>query len=898
MRIPNFLARLAALSMLALFALDSAAAVPAAAAPASGASAAATAPIEANGLTAQLLRQVGHWLDGLTDQLSKLEHAVVALPTLIRWLQTTFSTPHGQALLIKGTTALLAVFVVGLALEWLLRRVLKRPRQALVEHAEAVERRAREGDARQAQLRRDSVEQARRALQAREAASRAGVGTTLVSDVAAATDRTARAANGKDRAHAAGPADAAAPAPATEETGAAEATASDRTAPAAAGAPPVLTEHENAVAAGLESPPKDVAMVRTEIDGTEHVEAIKVDAGDGAGAGHGAEQVIAAAAESVNTAQPPVVVPRSAEHWATLRHLPYALGTLVFDLLPLVLFFLAAGLVLRWFAGSHGPVEDMVSGFVDAYLTTRVTMAVVRLLVSPVGHGMRLLRVNAELSRIVENWVQRIVVLAAFGLAIANGAAAFGASESGRVAFMKLVSLVVHIFVVILIFHVRRPIGERIAAREDAHGAVAGVRNWLAEVWAYFAAFVVMAIWVVWALGVEDGFPKLVHFIGVSVGVVIAARLFAILALGALGRAFHADTEAPGAASTGARGRLAERYYPIVRSVVSAVIVICAVIALLQVWGFNAVAWFTHGSVGRNLASAALTIAVAAIVAVAVWEAANAAVDRRLTRWTGSGDLVRAARLRTLLPMLRTCLFIIIVLIVGLTALNEIGINTTPLLAGASIIGVALGFGSQKLVQDFITGIFLLMENAMQVGDAVTVAGVSGTVEYLSIRTVRLRAGDGSLHIVPFSSVSTVNNTNRGIGNAAVRVSVTYDSDIDQVIDELQKIGAGMRADPAFKDLILNDLELWGVDAVDGSMVTLAGQIRCVDKGRWGVQRAFNRKMFERFRALGVEIANPRASWVLPAENALAARVPLGLDAASRGVSDTAPRDAAPEALR
>ncbi|MGI4861502.1 MAG: mechanosensitive ion channel domain-containing protein [Janthinobacterium lividum] len=890
MRIPNFLARLVALLMLALFALDSAAAAPAAAAPASGASGpAAIVPIEANGLTAQLLRQVGHWVDGLTDQLLKLEHAVVALPTLMRWLRTTFGTQHGQELLAKGGTALLAVFVVGLALEWLLRRVLKRPRQALVEHAEAVEQRARESDVQQAEIRRESIEQAHREIQAREAAARAGTGTTLVGDVAAATDRTARTANDKDRGGAAGSAD-------TDAVTAASASVS--TSAAAPEAAPVLTEHENAVAAGLETPPGDVAMVRTQIDGTERVEAVKVEAGDGAGSGHGAEQVEAAAAESANAAQPPVVVPRSAEHWATLRHLPYALGTLVFDLLPLVLFFLAAGLVLRWLAGDESAVEDMVSGFVDAYLSTRVTMAIVRLLVSPVGHGLRILRVNADLSRIVESWVQRIVVLAAFGLAIANGAGAFGASESGRVAFMKLISLLVHISVVILIFHVRKPIGERIAASEGAHGAVAGVRNWLADVWAYFAAFVVMAIWVVWALGVEDGFPKLVHFIGVSVGVVIAARLLAILALGALGRAFHADTEAPGAASSGSRGRLAERYYPLVRSVVSAIIVICAVIALLQVWGFNAIGWFTHGSVGRSLASAALTIAVAAFVAVAVWETANAGVERRLTRWTDRGDLVRAARLRTLLPMLRSCLFIVIVLIVGLTALNEIGINTTPLLAGASIIGVALGFGSQKLVQDFITGIFLLMENAMQVGDWVTVAGVSGSVEYLSIRTVRLRAGDGSLHIVPFSSVSTVNNTNRGIGNAAVRVSVAFDSDIDQVIDELQKIGADMRADPAFKDLTLNDLELWGVDSVDGSMVTIAGQIRCIDKGRWGVQRAFNRKMFERFRELGIEIANPRASWVLPAENALTTRAPLGPDATPRSTADTAPRDAASGALR
>jgi small-conductance mechanosensitive channel len=198
--------------------------------------------------------------------------------------------------------------------------------------------------------------------------------------------------------------------------------------------------------------------------------------------------------------------------------------------------------------------------------------------------------------------------------------------------------------------------------------------------------------------------------------------------------------------------------------------------------------------------------------------------------------------------------------------LSEIGVNTAPLLAGASIFGVALGFGSQKLVQDFITGIFLLMENAMQVGDWVTVAGVSGVVEYLSIRTVRLRGGDGSLNIVPFSSVTTVNNTNRGVGNAAMRVSVTYGADIGHVTDELKKIGAELRNDPSFKDQILNDIEVWGVDAIDGSTVTFAGQMRCTDKGRWGVQRELNRRILERFRELGIQIADPRTTLLLPGD--------------------------------
>jgi len=243
----------------------------------------------------------------------------------------------------------------------------------------------------------------------------------------------------------------------------------------------------------------------------------------------------------------------------------------------------------------------------------------------------------------------------------------------------------------------------------------------------------------------------------------------------------------------------------------------------------------------------------------------NTTISRRLDRWRDEGDFARAARLRTLVPMIRTALFVAIAMIVLLTALSQLGVNIAPLLAGASIIGVALGFGSQKLVQDFITGIFLLMENAMQAGDWVTVAGLSGSVEYLSIRTVRLRAGDGALHVVPFSAVSTVTNTNRGLGNASVRVSVTADSNVEEVFSALKSVGADMRADPQFKDLILADLDIWGVDQVDGNMITVAGQIRTLDKGRWPVQREFNRRILLCFRERDIRLVNPKETMVVNA---------------------------------
>jgi small-conductance mechanosensitive channel len=189
--------------------------------------------------------------------------------------------------------------------------------------------------------------------------------------------------------------------------------------------------------------------------------------------------------------------------------------------------------------------------------------------------------------------------------------------------------------------------------------------------------------------------------------------------------------------------------------------------------------------------------------------------------------------------------------------LSEIGVNIGPLLAGAGIIGVAVGFGSQKLVQDLITGIFLLLENAMQVGDAVTVSGLTGTVENLSIRTIRLRATDGSVHVIPFSSVTTVTNVNRGLGNASVNVSVAAAEDTDRVTEVLKEIVSGMRTDNEFGSRMLSDLQLWGVDKVDGASMTIAGQVVCTDSGRWSVQREFNRRMKQRFDELGIQLFNP-----------------------------------------
>jgi small-conductance mechanosensitive channel len=370
-----------------------------------------------------------------------------------------------------------------------------------------------------------------------------------------------------------------------------------------------------------------------------------------------------------------------------------------------------------------------------------------------------------------------------------------------------------------------------------------------------------LALWAVWALHIKNGYTLMLQYFLATIAVLLIARLISIVASGTLDRLFHISPDFvrqyPGLEAR------ANRYLPALHSLAAALIAVIAAMALLEVWGLDVVAWFDAGRVGGRLLSALLTIAVAIAVAFLVWEAGDVAIERHLARLTREGRYARKARLRTFLPMLRTTLLSVIVTVVALTALSELGVNIAPLLAGAGIIGIAVGFGSQKLVQDVITGLFLLLENAVQVGDIVTVSGLTGTVENLSIRTIRLRAGDGSVHIIPFSSVTSVTNTNRGIGNASISVNVAYKEDTDRVGEILKEIAVQMRKEPEFQSLIRSDLDLWGVDKVDASMATIVGQIECTDAGRWPVQREFYRRMKRRFQELEIDIARPSQTTIV-----------------------------------
>jgi moderate conductance mechanosensitive channel len=575
-----------------------------------------------------------------------------------------------------------------------------------------------------------------------------------------------------------------------------------------------------------------------------------------------------------------------------LRRMPLALLRLSLSLLPVGAFAAAGVLLAASEVGSSDSTRLFIFEALKAYILCRVVICVARMLLSPFNRRLRLLHVSDRTAAYAEVWVRRIAVIAIFGATFAEAAQLLDWNHHIHHALVKLVAFVVNLFLLIIVLQCRAMIAEHVRAPDGARGSVAVLRNRLADTWHYIAIVAIVALWLIWAVKLQDGLSGALQLILVSVAVLVVARLCAILALGLLDRLFHVNLDMAGR-FPGLEER-ANRYYPLLRGAISITIGWIAVVALLEVWGFDALLWFRGDAIGGRLVSAVVTIGVAAAVAVVVWEGANAAMDRHLARLAREARHARSARLRTLLPMLRSSLLIVILAVVGLTILDEVGVNIAPLLAGAGIVGIALGFGSQKLVQDLITGLFLLLENAMQVGDWVTVSGLSGSVENLSIRTIRLRAGDGSVHIVPFSSVTSVTNANRGVGNAAISVSVAYEEDTDLVGEALREIAAAMRQEPAFKPLMLSDLQLWGVDKLDGSSATIAGQIVCTDAGRWQVQREFNRRMKRLFQERGIVIAAPGERLLIQQADRVAGP---GEDE-ERALSDATPAGQRPDAAR
>ncbi len=291
----------------------------------------------------------------------------------------------------------------------------------------------------------------------------------------------------------------------------------------------------------------------------------------------------------------------------------------------------------------------------------------------------------------------------------------------------------------------------------------------------------------------------------------------------------------------------------------------------LRVLGMSLIGLMESGgsAIGPKVASFVGTL----LVAWLIWILTDTALQHAL----GTSGKNRAnVRALTMLPLIRNVLLATIFVIAVIVALANMGMNVTPLLAGAGVIGLAIGFGAQSLVADLITGLFIIIENSLSIDDYVDVGNHLGFVEGLTIRTVRLRDLDGVVHTIPFSEIKTIKNYSREFGYAMFRWPVPATMPIDDAVALVREVAMELRTDPAIYPFLWSPIEQQGVESFDSGQAILRFRFKTAPLRQWEVQRAFNLRLRRRLDQAGLEPSMPRMNVQLSR-----ARPPKGPAAAS-----------------
>ncbi len=251
-------------------------------------------------------------------------------------------------------------------------------------------------------------------------------------------------------------------------------------------------------------------------------------------------------------------------------------------------------------------------------------------------------------------------------------------------------------------------------------------------------------------------------------------------------------------------------------------------------------------------------IAIAAYVLIRAGSAATRRFEREMSTGTGLDVIERAKRARTFSRLLQRTLSLVVAVMAGLMILRELDVDITPVLTGAGIAGLAIGFGAQTLVRDVISGFFMIFEDQVRVGDVVMVNGQGGLVEEMKLRTIVLRDEQGAVHIFPNGEVKTLSNMSKDFWYYVITIGLGFDDDVEPATDAMADVAAGMMEDPEYKPFILAPLEILGVDSFEGGHLMIKARIKTVPLKQWFVGRELRKRIARVFSERGIHLPTPR----------------------------------------
>jgi small-conductance mechanosensitive channel len=475
-------------------------------------------------------------------------------------------------------------------------------------------------------------------------------------------------------------------------------------------------------------------------------------------------------------------------------------------------------------------MQEILAGYLFVFVLARATHLVCGFLAAPDDAPQRLLAISDSAARHGSRRLAVMVGWFAFGWVTASLLARLGFTGPGR----QLVAYVLGLVLLALWLEAiwRRP-GDPIQPRNRQ------VENLLLS--AYGAL-----LWLLWAVGAMPAFWLAMFALALPTALRIAGQVIAHLTQ-------------PSADAT-PETQAAAAYRVLAERGVRALLIIGAVLLLADRWNFDLTSLTASDNLGTRLLRGGVSAVILFLAADIAWRILRALIDYKIN--DGSGDAaqpaaIKRSRLKTLLPILRNVLFVLLFTMAGLMVLSSMGIQIGPLLAGAGVAGVAIGFGAQTLVKDIISGIFYLLDDAFRVGEYIQSGSYKGTVESFSLRSVKLRHHRGPLYTVPFGELGAVQNMSRDWVIDKLTVTITYDSDLAKAKKLIKQIGKDLAADAEFKPHIIEPLKMQGVEQFGDYGIQIRMKMMTKPNEQFTIRRRALAQIKTAFDANGIGFASP-----------------------------------------
>ncbi|MFF7395682.1 mechanosensitive ion channel domain-containing protein [Achromobacter sp. NPDC008082] len=569
--------------------------------------------------------------------------------------------------------------------------------------------------------------------------------------------------------------------------------------------------------------------------------------------------------ETETAPMPPPPIPAAAPRPPSKRRGPASMrvlarragaiiGAVAIDAGVVLLAAMAGGAAALWSTPGRGTLDALAAVFLQAFVAVEIVKVVIRTVFAVRHPHLRLLPMNDELAKYWNAWLVRVVAAAGYGTLLIDPVVSAALSPAlGRLASM-IIMLAVYVYAVRVIWQNRHSVRDRLNRHAATAATFMGSRlHFLSRIWhvlgiAYFTILLIVS-----QIDPLNALPFMARATAQTLLVIGVGSLLILLLNTVLAKPIRLSDDL--------RRRLpllearVNAYVPAILKVIGWIIRVVVVLLILDAWqAFDLSRWLASDAGGAAI-KMVLNIAIVLLIAALAWTVIASIIEHRLSQSEGRG--MPSARERTLLALFRNAALIVIVTMTLMVLLSQIGIDVGPLIAGAGVVGLAIGFGAQKLVQDIITGVFIQLENGMNENDVVQVAGVFGTVEKMTIRSVGIRTLDGGYHLVPFSSVDVVANHMRDFSYHLGEYTIAHRESVDDAIEHLRAAFAELMTDSVLGPEILEEMTVAGVTAVNDKGVTIRILIKTTPGMQWAVQRGYNRLLKKHFDAAGIELPYP-----------------------------------------